>query len=301
MKSCILIQCFVKELETINVLKSLELCEGIHEYSLVLYIDKAIRNSKFENANNELINKLLSYKNENISKYLEITIIVADKNLGPYICCGKGIDFCFSKYDYVIFSEDDALFMKDSIKFYNSYRDNIIPNPEDCISISAFSPFFITNNKDLEYVKTKYCNQIDLIKNDVLKDNLFNKTCKINLISNKQFGIFKNKWEKIRHFRTSYHMNLKLPYAPDRQTTNYVIENKLFSYFSIIPRTNDIGLFHELGCTTLYYKKDHELRTIKFLTSDDFFIEEKKDIEILDNVSFQHCSKYKNLDNYIDL
>lgn len=42
MKSCVMIQCFAKPVETMIVLNTLELCEGIINYSLVLYVDKAV-------------------------------------------------------------------------------------------------------------------------------------------------------------------------------------------------------------------------------------------------------------------
>ena len=42
--------------------------------------------------------------------------------------------------------------------------------------------------------------------------------------------------------------------------------------YSYIPRTNDLGLYHELGCTTLYYNGCPPNDTIKYLTTDDFDI-----------------------------
>jgi len=168
MKSCIIIQCYVKPIETLLVLQSLEKCDGIKEYDIILYVDKSPEKSKFEEPNKELIVKLKEYKNNNHHKYNQIIIFINQNNLGPYICCGNGIDYCFENYDYVIFTEDDAIFTKDAIKFYNAYRDNLIPNPEECISISAFSPLFITNNEDLNYVKENYTDKIHTIKKDII-------------------------------------------------------------------------------------------------------------------------------------
>ena len=49
-----------------------------------------------------------------------------------------------------------------------------------------------------------------------------------------------------------------------------VNKRSLYFLYSIVPRSNDIGLFNELGCTTLYYDGEINLTTIKYLTSDDF-------------------------------
>jgi len=57
----------------------------------------------------------------------------------------------------------------------------------------------------------------------------------MNSISNKQFGLFKNKWEKIRYFRTNDYCKLGLPIAPDGATGDFIQNNNWFSYFSVIP------------------------------------------------------------------
>lgn len=290
MKCCIVIQCFVKPNETLLVLNSLEKCEGIEEYSLILYVDKANKHSKFEKNNNELIEKLKNYKND---KFQEIIIHVNENNLGPYITCGDAIDFCFKKFDYVIFSEDDATFCKDSIKLYNIFRDmnNV---PENCLGITASSNFFSTNNKNIEYVKKNFIEKINEIKNNVINENLVNKIYIDYFAPNKQFGLFKNKWEKIRYFRTNDYIKLNLLIKSDSATGEFVKNNNMYFYNSVIPRTNDIGLFHELGCTTLYYNEEAPLNTIKYITSNDFL--NITNIDILDSNLINHLyEKYSLL------
>jgi hypothetical protein len=256
MKSCILIQCYVKPVETIKILKSLELCDGITNYSLVLFIDKAAQNTKFSESNSDLIDEVSKYKLENQSKFEDVIIYINDCNLGPYLTCCKAIDFCFETFDFVVFSEDDAIFCKDSISYFNNYRDGKIPNPENCLGISSESIQFGEDCKE----SSSFC--INAEKNNVIQNKLINKVQKIQCMPSKQFGLFQNKWEKVRQHRL----------VSDGYAHEYIKKSTdLFMYFSIIPRTNDIGLTHPLGCTTLYWDRELPKSTIKYLTSDDFY------------------------------
>lgn len=98
-------------------------------------------------------------------------------------------------------------------------------------------------------------------------------------------------------------MNKHYHIAPDTRTDLFMKNNNLFSYFSVIPRTNDndIGLFHPLGCTTLYYNNEPTLQTIKFITSDDIKNEIcNNDIEIIhDKNMLSKYWKYNNLIKFI--
>jgi hypothetical protein len=250
--SSVLLQCYVKPIETIKVLESLEKSEGIKNYALVLYIDKAHDGSKFAESNKELINILNDYKSLNEHKYKEILIFINETNKGPYITCCDGMEYCFARYDFVIFSEDDNIFCKDSIKYFNQYRDGVIPNPDDCLGISSASINFGSDRPSYDLEKDK---------KHVIESCLLNKIQKINQMSNKQFGMFKNKWDKMSAYRR----------VSDEEANKYLrTTNSFFMYFSVVPRTSDIGLFHQLGCTTLYWTGFVSKNTIKSITSDDF-------------------------------
>ena len=351
MESCILLQCFCKPKETINVLNSLLKCIGINNYNLILYVDIS-NDLRFKSSNKELINKLNLFKQNNISKFKNIEIVKNNENKGPYKTCYEGIEYAFIKNNFVIFSEDDSIFTKDSIIYYNYYRDNYHKfNDDKCLGITADSINFYSENNNIynnfekmiieygihnnkkditEICLNKYCkdNIISIPSNDVirakmfgdpkpgtiksifingeeykhdeeinyniyipLKKNIYNNKKieikkqlnniylnyiqKINWAPNKQFGIFKEKWDKIKFFRNNNNNYIISKYnihAPDTATGFYVKDFNYYFIYSYIPRCNDIGLFNILGCTQLYNNKKNNIlsSTIKYLTTDDF-------------------------------
>lgn len=265
MKSCILIQCFIKVKETIQVLESLMHAECIDQYDIICYVDKAEEGSKFESSNLKLVQELLKFK----EKYKDHPVILefAKKNLGPYLCCYQAMEFCFTNYDFVIFSEDDSIFCKDTIRYYNFYRDHQIKDEKDVLGITSMSGRY--PRKNLEPIDPLV---LQKIKEFAIKEGYINKYQKVFHAPNKQFGIFKDKWQLIRHLRCQHHA--------DHLTLQFIQDHQYYFYFSVIPRTNDIGLNHELCCSTLYFGKEIPVDTMNIITSDDFYPTSLNSMEI---------------------
>jgi hypothetical protein len=284
MDYAICIQCFNKPNETLLVLKSLEKNDNLMNVHLLLYVDKADINNKSYNKNKELIEKLILYK-EKKNIFKSITIKISDISLGPYKCCFETINTGFTLSENVIFSEDDILFCKDTLNYFISYFKNDIKNidieDKKCLGITSSSIYFGFNKKTSFQIEKNritpnidLINTIDKIKQDINNDNMFNICHKLSWAPNKQFGLLKHNWEKIYFYRTDkYILNKELNIrAPDHATALYVKENEYYFIYSYIPRSNDIGLYNELGCTTLYYNDIPSPDTIKYITSDDLLI-----------------------------
>lgn len=278
MNSCVVIQCFAKPHETLQTLKSLERCIGIEQYNLLLFVDSTT-NTKIIEARHNLIEILKQYISNNKS-FKSIELHISDKCLGPYVGCYSAINKAFMENEFVIFSEDDAIFTRDAILYYNSYRDNKIPHSDSCIGITASSPFYYSD-KNI-YIDIKKSNDICDAFKDRVNIIIHNSHQYINSIikrssgPGKQMGMFKSGWDKIKYYRSPEYCSLPTRKASDYMTSIFISESKFYFYYSIIPRTNDIGLFNEYGCTTLYYNKPPPIYTIKYLTSDYFDLSEKE-------------------------
>ena len=285
MDYCVCIQCFNKPIETLLVLNSLEKNANLKKIHLLLYVDKAENKTKSYKKNIELIDKLISYKNEKDCLFKSLTLIMSDINLGPYKCCYLTIENGFTLSNNVIFSEDDILFCKDTINYFIAYFNNKIKNVdinhEDCLGITSSSIYFgftkktsfTINEKDI-IVNNLFSDKIKNIKEKIKNNGSINSCQKINWAPNKQFALLKHNWNKISFFRTdNYILDTKLnTKAPDHATGEFVNNNNMYFIYSYIPRSNDIGLYYELGCTTLYYNDFPSCNTIKYLTTDDFNI-----------------------------
>ena len=166
MDYCVCIQCFCKPIETLALLDSLEKNDNLKKIHLLIYIDKANDNSKFYKKNQELIKKIIFYKNkENLFK--SITIKLSNINLGPYKCCYETIETGFTLSDNVIFSEDDILFCKDTIEYFMAYFNNKIKNfdikDENCLGITSSSINFGFTQKS----------SFNIIESNIISNNLF--------------------------------------------------------------------------------------------------------------------------------
>lgn len=286
MDYAICIQCFNKPIETLLVLDSLEKNKNLKNIHLLLYVDKANENSKSYIKNNELIEKLILYKKKKNNLFKSITIKIADSNLGPYLCCFETIETGFILSNNVIFSEDDILFCDDTINYFMAYFEgkikNIDINDNNCLGITSSSINFgfakkssFNINENNIIINNLFLDKINNIKEKIVNDHSLNYCHKVNWAPNKQFGLFKHNWNKINFFRTNnYILDKKLnTKAPDHATALYVKENNMYFIYSYIPRSNDIGLYNELGCTTLYYNDIPSPDTIKYLASNDFIVD----------------------------
>ena len=234
MSSCIVIQCFCKPDETIITLNSLEKCKEIISYNLLLYIDNT-NNKKFLNSNKILLLKLMEYKKKSEHLYKSIKIMVTKKNIGPYQCCYDAIEHAFTYNEYVIFSEDDIIFCKDSIKYYNDFRDKKINYDNDCIGITSSSNYFYPNkniylnvNGNIQ-VTEEYQNKVNEINLLILNNDLLNAIEKKKWAPNKQIGLFKEGWDKIKKFR-NLKDNVEL-YKTDTYQGIYTLSMALRVYF----------------------------------------------------------------------
>lgn len=277
-ESVIVLQCFCKPVETIKVLESLEKCDGIRDYNLLLFIDKA-KDEKFIEKNDTLIREVKAYKKNKNKAYKSITIKKSKKALGPYLACYYAMQEAFKKNQFVIFSEDDIVFCEDSLILYNHYRDNKIATTKDCLGITSTSLHFypeknIFSSKSVNIaVEEKYMKAVNAIREKVVQNKLEKALMKMYWAPNKQMGMFESEWNKIKHLRKK-HDHEKFPdIAPDQVTGHYVSESNWYFVAPIVPRSNDVGLFNELGCTSMYFDGEINLSTIKYLTSNDFQID----------------------------
>lgn len=197
--------------------------------------------------------------------------------------CFNAIEFAFSYNDFVVFTEDDIIFCKDTLNYYNNYRDKKINYDENCIGITSSSlNFYPTNNNIFKNInsceiKDDYQDKINKIIKFVNDNNLLNVIEHISMAPNKQMGLFKDGWDKIKKFRdTKNHSYLYSrkgeykKYVPDVAISVYIKNSPYYFIFSFVPRSNDIGLYNELGCTQIYTTEHHGYVTTKYLTSDNF-------------------------------
>lgn len=293
MASCLILQCFQKPIETIRVLESVAECDGVAEYDIILWCDVA-HDSHLPNPgplgqkNRELIEVLRKYQKSEEARFKSIELKINSQPRGPYTTCYDAIEYGFQGHAFVVFSEDDIAFAKDSLNYYSAYRDGRMPLGEGCIGVTADSQQFfprsdVYSSKSIAIsVGDKWKDEVNIMRKRAREHELYNKVLRAGWAPNKQMGMFKPGWDRIKHLRADGGTAEK---APDTLTGEFVRDNSLHFLYSVIPRCNDIGLFNEQGCTTLYYNATPNLSTIHYLTSDNFE-ENCEEYELLPGVPF---------------
>jgi hypothetical protein len=206
-------------------------------------------------------------------------LVKSPVNVGPYLGCYNAINTAFETNEFVVFSEDDIVFAKDAILYYNAYRDGILPHESSCIGITTSSDYYYSEiniykqNHDVHQILDEYVPIITSIKQDAINNNYIDMVYKHNWAPNKQMGLFKSGWDTIKYYRNEYVRTFECQsISPDHKTGLFVQQNNFYFYCPVVPRSNDVGFYNTLGCTTIYAPQAqlNESPTIKFLSSDDF-------------------------------
>lgn len=228
--------------------------------------------------NKEVIKVCNSIKEQN--QNTNIKIVVNQKNEGTSKTCFKGISHCFDHdYDFVLFTEDDTIFSKDSLIFFNFFIENNFFDNDKLWSIQGESKFFDSKGKEINN------GLMPILKDKIQQNNLIDKWSKISWVPSTQFLISRKIWKKYGEIRGDKKGARKFGEAC-KKTGGY-------SIYPIIPRVKDIGMTLKDGYST-YYKGENILdKKTTYLTSSDFptkssklnFLEYKESKEWLDDLS----------------
>lgn len=260
MKKAILIQGFVKPSEIRNLFNSLVKNEGLSDYTIFFWLDSCV-NMKYKNRENwiQLNKETFDVCNQikDANPDLKIEIFQNDFNKGTSGTCYEAISYCFDNgFDYVLFSEDDTIFSKDSLEFFNYFIVNNFFIEDNLWAIQGESKFFDSKSHQLD------SNKFKKLTSQIIENNLINKFSTIPWVPSTQFLINKKIWKQYGHIRGQV--------KGARDFGIACKENNGYSIFPIVPRVKDIGMLSENGYSR-YFKGENVLdKKSTFFTSDDF-------------------------------
>jgi GR25 family glycosyltransferase involved in LPS biosynthesis len=242
------IQTFVKIDTLQQTIHYLFQCRNIDKYKIIFFID-GIENFIYKDKehwieNNKIIRQNLynlQAQNKNVS------ILLSETNLGAYKGCKYLIDHCMEKSDYVIFLEDDVLFSKDCLEYYEFAYEKYLKNKDyQCLGAACSG--------------TPWVNESNININKLYELNT------MNWISSACFGITKDKWEIYKDSRGSSNGDIKM--GEDFRKNNQV------SIIPAIGRSGRIGYDHPDGFSTYYNAQtDSSYKEMSLPPSDLFSID----------------------------
>jgi hypothetical protein len=269
----IVVQAYAKFAECVQVLDSIARQPLSKKYTVLVYVDGLARSHQRDRRVLDEREKLLGYLRKRAgaeTNGFKLVLHECDSNKGPYLCCHDAVEMGFTLDDFVIFTEDDIVFCRDSLELYESFRDGEIEYGGTVVGVTAQSQRYgMTGSSTAnEQSKTQTAKAAET-RARRLEQHIW--------APNKQFGLFKTGWDRISFIRNgdfSAHPGFMdksySRFGADRATGHYCQENRLSFLFSFVPRIQDIGFYHVNGVTTRCQgTRGKTSNTIKSITTDD--------------------------------
>lgn len=275
----IVIACWIKPDLIVKQLESIVNLTGIDNYNVIIYQDTVTGSSEWDttdhkNLSNKLLNIIQDYKHH----IPNVEHIVADRNLGPYHIVRESMSYAFSKHKYVIYAEDDVIFAKNALNWFNYFYDN------DFISLSKYyfcvgeSLFCDTRNININLDTIDRNNLIDYI-NEYKLYKYFHIV--EDFLPSSNFATTREVWS-----------------SPVGEVRGTVVGDELLNFFikryhpmvrsifPLIPFSKDIGMLHDKGWSVHHVGKKN--------------IKEVKNVSILAD-SFETSESYNELPEGINI
>ena len=259
-KGAIVVQVFVK----LDLLK--RLCEslletrGIEDYVLIFYSDTSFgsrREDLYTIKNAEVLSYIGHFKRIHENRFFSIELKQNPQNFGPCKTCRLALDYAFSSNDFVIMTEDDTIFSKDTLE----WLELAAKSPEFALSadvwaIAGESIFFNARDKNVSeetrHTAIQYAQNNRLNKYYILE----------KFMPSTFFATTKLKWSEFGETRGQ-------PNGDVDVCRRCASENKA-TIFPIVARVKDVGMLHEDGYSVLIHQKENvsEIKNT-YVTSDD--------------------------------
>ena len=259
MKNCIVVQAFVK-LDTLRDLcGSLLKCQKIDEFNLVFWLDNPIgsrKEAEFQQKFALVKDFVEDFAKCNAAKFKSIETILNDTNLGTCKTCQVSIDYAMSKYDFVVFTEDDTIMSADTLVWFLAASGTDDFRSSRVWAIAGESIFF--DGQSVQ-VSDEWVARAKLFAE---ARNLYNCYIELNFLPSTCFATTRSKWNEFSETRG-------LP-CGDVDVCDRCRDEHKYAIFPIIARVKDVGMQHSDGYSVLIHSLEN-VTSVKstYLTAND--------------------------------
>lgn len=246
-------------IQTLNSLADCKLSEKCKLYILQDSLEGCRTPDKYKKDHSETKQLIEKWIEEHQLDFLSIYFSENVSNQGTCLTGRSLIDWAFedSKYGKVIFTEDDVVFEKDAIHWFNSLLDSEVYRDESIWAISGESKIFDSGSNSIDK------NKIESAQYFAVENDLLNKFYKLNFLPSSCFGITYSKWKLFGSTRG-------LPNG-DRDVNIRCKEEGKYSIWPVVARCSDIGMHHAGGYSMLIFNDESKIaQKNQNITSGDF-------------------------------
>jgi hypothetical protein len=238
-KTIIVIQTYVKA-DTLRVLfEDLLQCEINGGYKLLVVKDYPKNESLIEKSN-AVDNLICSYYSRLSDKFGDVRYVKNSKNSGTSPTCLRGINSALEDQSIsnVIFIEDDCRISKYAFLWFDFAFSSLVS--ESTPFVGGESIFFNNLTQDANE------RVVDRIKKSQRLVQLENKYIEVDFVPSTCFGLKSKSWAE-------YFMYRGMPEGPET-LNSYLMLNNRKCLMPVVPRLNDLGMFHEDGYSMMTLK-----------------------------------------------
>jgi len=236
MAKAIAIQAFNKADSILRTLDSIARSSGSDKYHLVILQDAcsgSAETEKYRSAWAQTIQALEAWISRNRDHFVSVHFDRSEENNGPYRTAERLISRALENSESVIFSEDDVIFERDAIEWFERALTHPMFLRPNVWAIAGESKFFDSNrhvpsNADvyraLEVAQTR---------------NLIDRFVCFDFLPSSCFATTRDKWAEFGKTRGTTN--------GDRAVVDRCLAEGKVCFWPVIARCRDIGMHHPLG------------------------------------------------------
>ena len=262
------IQCFIKADTLRDTCESLLRCEGVADLDLIFWSDSPV-GSRNQSRYTALAAEVASYVDEFCKRsggqFKSVTRYVNELNRGTCKTCELALNHAFASHPYVIFVEDDVIFARDALAWFDEMRRKNVLTDDQNWAIAGESIFF--NARDLPIPDGWPAAMHKL----ALEERLNVAYVANKFIPSTCFATTREKWAQFGQTRGQ-------PLG-DVDLCNRCQEEDRYAIFPVVPRVKDVGMLHDNGYSVSIHSKAgvSEVKNT-YLMSDELLGEGQPDI-----------------------
>jgi hypothetical protein len=242
----IAIQAFNKAESVLGTLDSIARSSGSDKYRLVILQDAcsgSAATEKYRSAWEETTHAIEAWISRNKDHFVSVRFDRSEENNGPYRTAEQLISRALESSEFVIFSEDDVIFQRDAIEWFErafNHPGFLRPN---VWAIAGESKFFESHrHSPSDPVVSR---AVELAESN----NLINKFVYFDYLPSSCFATTRDKWADFGETRGAT--------RGDRAVVDRCLAEGKVCFWPVIARCRDTGMHHPLGYSVRWKGLQH--------------------------------------------
>jgi len=236
MAGTIAVQAFNKAESVFGTLDSIARSRGSNNYGLVILQDGcsgSARTEKYRAAWAETTQAIESWISMNTDHFPSVSFDRADRNNGTCRTAERLISRALESSESVVFSEDDVIFERDAIEWFERALSHPMFLPPNVWAIAGESRFFDSYRHSPS--ETDVSCALELAESH----NLIDKFVYLDFLPSSCFATTPDKWAEFGDTRGTI--------TGDRAVVDRCLAEGKVCFWPVIARCRDIGMHHPLG------------------------------------------------------